>query len=353
MQTKPIQYHYQTVEEMRGAAGDILPEMVKEYLEAGSGQGHTLKNNLIAYKKWNLIPKRLRGVTHPDLSTSVFGNKYDLPFGAAPVGIQQLFHEQGELATVRACTMHNSTCILSTVSNLSYEEASKSCEVKPWFQLYPTDNLDVTKQLILKAEQAGAEVIVLTVDVPVLGKRKHNAKSLLQQSEYKHLSFGNLKNTLHAEDNIHHAGMNWDLFEYIKEMTKCKLVVKGIIHPSDAKQCIDLGADGIVISNHGGRQLDSCISTLDALVHIKSAVPKDFPLFIDGGIRSAEDILKALLLGANMVFVGRPICYGLAIGGKAGVSHLFDVLKGDLKRTMQLMGIPDLGSLDDSQISKK
>jgi len=174
----------------------------------------------------------------------------------------------------------------------------------------------------------------------------------LQRSEYKHLSFGNLDSILKAADNVHHAGMNWDLFTYIKEMTQCKVVVKGVVHPDDAKRCIKLGADGIVVSNHGGRQLDACISTLDALVNIKSVVAQDYPLFIDGSVRTAEDILKAIMLGAKMVFLGRPICYGLAVGGGAGVSHLFDILKNDLHRAMQLMGISDLSSLDLSQISK-
>jgi len=352
MQQKPIRYNFRSVEEMRIAASDILPDTVNEYLNAGAGQERTLENNRSAYDKWNLIPRRLKGVTDPDLSTIVFGRKYALPFGAAPIGIQQLFHDEGELATANACARHKAPCILSTVSNLSYKDASISCKEKPWFQLYPTDNLAITKHLISEAEQAGAEVIVLTVDVPILGKRIHNARSLLQHSKFKHLSFGNLVQILRPDDNIHYAGMNWELFEYIKEMTKCKLVIKGIMHPEDAKLCVNLGADGIIVSNHGGRQLDACMSTLEALVHVQSVLPKDYPLFIDGGVRSAEDILKALILGAKMVFLGRPFCYGLAVGGQAGASHLINILKNDLQRVMQLMGITDLSNLDSSQISK-
>ena len=351
MDQKPIRHSYRTVEEMRQAAAKLLSVSVNEYLSAGAGNGQTLKNNSFAYDKWSFIPRRLQGITDPKLSSQVFGRTYALPFGAAPVGIQKLFHEEGEFGTVNACALHKAPCILSTVSNVSYRDASKSSEIKPWFQLYPTDNIDITKQLISKAEESGAEVIVLTVDVPVLGKRKHNARSILQQNDFKHLSFGNLDSMLSSQDNVHHAGMDWDLFEYIKEMTTCKLVVKGIMHPEDAKLCVKLGADGILVSNHGGRQLDSCISTLDALVSIKSVVARDYPIFVDGGVRSAEDILKALMLGAKMVFLGRPICYGLAVGGATGVSHLIDILKNDLQRNMQLMGIANINELDDSQIT--
>ncbi len=351
MQQKPIRYSYRTVEEMRLAASNILPNLVYEYLSAGASQGITLDNNLSVFRKWSLIPKRLQGVRHPNLTCTIFGHTYALPFGAAPVGMQMLFHEQGEKETVESCARHNAPCILSTVSNLSYAEASKGSKIKPWFQLYPTDNLTVTKQLILEAENAGAEVIVLTVDVPVLGKRKHNARALLAHPDYKHLRFGNLDNILRKEDNVHHQGMDWDLFSYIKELTRCKIVVKGILHPDDAVLCIQKGADGIIISNHGGRQLDASISTLQALVNIKPILPEAFPIFLDGGVRSAEDILIALILGAKMVFMGRPICYGLTIGGQAGVDHLLQLLKVDLERNMKLMGIASLNKLDKSQIS--
>ncbi len=352
MSLKPIKLPYQSIQEMKEAAMEVLPSAVSEYLNAGAASGRTMLRNQSAFQKWALIPKRLKGVEHPDTRVEIFGQSYDLPFGAAPVGMQQLFHKQGESATALACAHHKAPCILSTVSNISYAESSKESSIKPWFQLYPTTNFKITKQLIENVEAAGAEVIVLTVDVPVLGKRKHNARALLSHPDYKHLAFGNLKETLKAEDDIHHPGLNWDLFEMIKETTSCKILLKGILHPDDALQGKALGADGIIISNHGGRQMDSHYSTIEALANIRKAIPEEYPLFLDGGIRCVEDLLKALSLGAKMVFLGRPVCYGLALGGRAGVDHLWNILKVDLIRSMQLMGMADLKSIDSSQIVK-
>jgi len=352
MKGKPIRFEYKTVSEIQKAAADCLPAIVNAYLESGAGKGSSMDNNSSAYNKWALVPRRLKGISDPDLSIEVFGQKYSIPFGAAPVGMQRLFHSEGELATVGACNHHKAPCILSTVSNLSFVEATISSKLKPWFQLYPTDNWDITKHLIKKAEKAGTEVIVLTVDVPVLGKRRHNARALLKLPEFNHLKFGNLEEVLKDGDNVHNPNMNWDLISLINENTKCKLVLKGIMHPEDAKLSIKNGVDGIIVSNHGGRQLDSCMSSLDALIKIQEVVPKNFPIFMDGGIRSAEDILKSLLLGAKMVFLGRPICYGLAIGGRLGVDHLWTILKEDLERNMKLMGIAELQSLDNSQICR-
>ena len=350
MSSTPIRYNYHTVDEMKIAAAECLPPLVYQYVSAGVADGCTLDKNESIFNKYALIPRRLQGITNPNCEVSIFGNTYALPFGAAPVGMQQLFHPNGELATTLACKNNKAPCILSTVSNISYKIASESTTTKPWFQLYPTDNLLITRQLIENAEMAGAEIIVLTVDVPVLGKRIHNARSILNHADYQHLRFGNLDPMLSREDSIHNPGLDWDLLNLIKEMTKCKIVVKGILHPEDAKLCMEKGVDGIIVSNHGGRQLNSNYSTLEALQKIKTVVPNEYPLFMDGGIRSAEDILKALMLGAKMVFLGRPICYGLAVGGQSGVDHLLNMLKTDLLRNMQLMGMRDLASFDQSQI---
>ena len=175
---------------------------------------------------------------------------------------------------------------------------------------------------------------------------------MLRHPDYKHLKFGNLETVLNTSDNVHNPSMDWRLVSMIKETASCKLVLKGILHPEDAKLCVENGVDGFIVSNHGGRQLNGCIGSLDALPKIKAAVPDNYPIFLDGGVRTAEDILKAMLLGAKMVFLGRPICYGLAIGGRAGVNHLWNILREDLERNMKLMGIRNLRTLDSSQICK-
>ena len=352
MSNKPIRYPYLSINEMQAAARQVLPNTVYDYLMGASEEGLTHSRNKSAFRHWSLIPKRLQGVQHPSTSVEVFGQKYSLPFGAAPVGMQQLFHQDGECATVQACAYQGAPCILSTVSNFAYPEAAKGVKVKPWFQLYPTDNFEVTKALVRKAEDAGAEVIVLTVDVPVLGKRKHNARGLLKTAEFAHLRFGNLDGLLQKEDNIHDSFLNWDSLTMLKEISSAKIVVKGILHPDDAVRCLKMDVDGIIISNHGGRQMESNYSSIEALAAIKPLLPAAFPIFIDGGIRSATDVLKALLLGAKMVFLGRPICYGLAVGGMEGVMHLLEIVKTDLIRNMQLMGIHNVEALDHSQIKR-
>ena len=348
----PLRLSYKSIQEMHHAAKDILSPTVYDYLMGGAEEGLTQKRNNNAFEKWSLIPRRLQGVQDPRTTVEVFGQKYSVPFGAAPVGMQQLFHQDGECATVSACNNHLAPCALSTVSNISYTEASRDAVIKPWFQLYPTDNFNVTRTLVKKAEDAGAEVIVFTVDVPVLGKRKHNARGLLQTPEFSHLQFGNLDGLLNDEDNIHNSMLNWEMLAMLKELCTAKIVVKGIMHPADALKCIELEADGIIVSNHGGRQMESNYSTVEALAAMKPLLPEDFPLFIDGGIRSSTDILKAIMLGAKLVFLGRPICYGLALGGRDGLSHMMAVLKKDLLRNMQLMGIHDIGALDSTQIVK-
>ncbi len=350
MTKKPIRYAFRSVSEMEAAAKSNLPDTVFAYLNGAAEDGYTDERNKSAFNQWSLIPRRLLGIQYPSTAVEVLGQSFDIPFGAAPVGMQQLFHVEGERATTLACAHFAAPCALSTVSNLSYAEATKEATVKPWFQLYPTDNLNITKQLIKNAEAAGANTIVLTVDVPVLGKRRHNARALLQTPDFSHLQFGNLEGILSNTDAIHDSSMNWDKLAYIRSLTKAKLIVKGILHPEDAKQCIALGIDGIIISNHGGRQMESNYSTLEALAAMKPVLPSDFPLFLDGGVRSATDILKAIMLGAKLVFLGRPICYGLAIGGRDGVQHLFQMLRNDLLRNMQLMGIADIGTITSSQI---
>lgn len=346
--SEPFNYH--SIEEMRIAAADHLDAIAFQYLEGNAGDGVTFENNIQAFRKWAFVPRRLQGISHPSLTTEIFGIKYNLPFGAAPVGVQKLFHEQGEKATVRACDIHGAPCILSTVSNLSFKEATKESLLKPWFQLYPTNNKAITEKLIHNAEEAGADVIVVTVDVPILGKRRHNAKALLDKSENPQLIFGNLNDLLKEGDEIHFYGMDWSLFDFIRKNTNCKLIIKGVLHPKDAISAMNNGADGLMISNHGGRQLDSSISTLEALIAIKEILPADYPVLLDGGIRSAEDILKALFLGARMVFLGRPLVYGLAVGGQEGVSYLWEMLSNDLTRDMILMGVQDVNKLNKSQI---
>ncbi len=337
---------------MQAAARQVLPATVYDYFMGTTEEGLTHTRNTSAFQQWSLIPKRLQGVQHPSTSVKVFGQEYSIPFGAAPVGMQQLFHSDGEYATTQACAYQGAPCILSTVSNIAYAKATKDAKIKPWFQLYPTDNFEVTKALVQKAEEAGAEVIVLTVDVPVLGKRKHNARGLLNTPEFAHLRFGNLDGLLQQRDNIHDSCLNWDQLAMLQEISSAKIVVKGILHPEDALQCLNMNIEGIIISNHGGRQMESNYSSIEALAAIKPQMPDEFPLFIDGGIRSATDVLKALLLGAKMVFLGRPICYGLAVGGMAGVMHLLELIKTDLTRNMQLMGIQDIGNRDPTQIIK-
>ena len=340
---------YKSVWDFKAKAKKLLPEDVFEYLEGGAEDRHTVERNILAYRHFQLRPRRLVDVTTIDTSVNILGEQWFNPFALAPVGLQKYFHSAGEIATAMAAAKSGHQMAVSTVSNASYAEVASHFTRKPWFQLYPTTNREVTKVLLKKAEESGCKVLILTVDVPVLGNRQKHRKHLVEATTKGMVRLGNLDG-VKGNEAFNDPSLTWKFIDWIREYCNMKVVLKGIMTREDAELCLLHDVDGVIVSNHGGRQLESGLSTLECLEEVVQAVAKKIPVLLDGGIRRGTDILKALSLGANAVFIGRAFCYGLAVAGQAGVEAILKILREELLRDMQLLGVTKVSDLNKNFI---
>jgi lactate 2-monooxygenase len=360
-------------------AGKILSANARNYLFGNSGTGQTCENNLSAFRKWAFIPKRLTGQQKlPDLSVSLFGKKYIYPIAVAPVGVQTIFHPEGERATAKAAVLEGVPYICSSASATSIEDvANANSGGERWFQLYWPSNLHnaITKSILGRAQNSGYDVLVVNVDTYILGWRPcdmDNGYSPLLRADhvgveigltdpvFKKLfkeKFGNeveedLATAAVTWAKIYTSGFphSWHDLEFLRANWKGPIVVKGVLSVEDAESCIKAGMDGIIVSNHGGREVDAGVAALDMLPEIVDAVGDKLEVLYDSGVRNGTDILKALSMGAKMVCVGRPWVYGLAIEGEAGVRHVLRSLLGELDLNIHLMG---LGSVRQDELNRK
>ena len=310
------------------------------------------------------------GADFPNLKTTLFGDEYDYPISLAPVGVQKIFHREGEVAAAKAAHAENVNYILSTASSTSIEDVAEANETGPrWYQLYwpPNDHSDITASLLRRAKASGYKVLVVTLDTYLLGwrpsdldngynpfLRPDNIGVELGFSDPVFQEYFRRKYGVSIQDDVSTAAAEWvhmifpgkshewkDL-KYLRDHWDGPIVLKGIQTVADAKKAREHGAQGIVVSNHGGRQQDGGIGSLDVLPEIVNAVGNDIEVLFDSGVRCAADTIKALALGAKMVLVGRPYVYGLAIGGENGVRHVLKSILGDLQLTLHLSGIPDV-----------
>ncbi|MDW0110922.1 alpha-hydroxy-acid oxidizing protein [Sporosarcina aquimarina] len=328
-----------------------------DYIARGAGSEATMKENLGAFSKWKIRPRVLRNVAEIDLSTTLFNRKLSSPFLFAPIGVQRIAHPDGELASARVAKATDVPFVVSSAASYSMEEiASELEESTRWFQLYCSLEDTVTKSLVNRAEANGYSAIVITVDTPVLGIREtdaHNQYSPLEEGDgcgnylndpaFRALLArppeADMKAALQKQiDIIDQPGLDWDELKKIRRMTKLPILLKGILHPEDAKLALEHNIDGIIVSNHGGRQLDHCIASLDALPDIAQVIQKRIPILLDSGIRTGVDVFKALALGADAVLLGRPFIYGLAVNGEAGVRQVIHKIRHELETSMALAG---------------
>ena len=318
-----------------------------DYYQGGSDDEITLRANRNAYEHIRLRPRVLVDVSSCDLSTSFLGTQVGMPIMIAPTSAHQLAHTEGELATARAAGASNTLMIVSTLSTYSLEEIAKVASGPLWFQLYIYHDLDTTVRLVRRAELAGYRALVLTVDTPRLGKRERDLRNGF--SLPKHIRLANFthdawKGTLGGE----RASITWKSLEWLKSLTSLPILLKGILTAEDALLAIEHGVAGIVVSNHGGRQLDSVPASIEVLSEITEAVAGQCEVYVDGGVRRGTDILKALGLGAQAVLIGRPPLWGLAAQGEEGVSHVLNILREELELAMILAGRPTIASIDRS-----
>jgi len=331
------------------------------YVGAGAGSEETMRANTEAFARHRIVPRMLRDVAARDLSTTVLGTEMPAPLLLAPIGVQKVVHEEGELATARAAAAVGVPMIASTAAHYSLEEiAEAGGEAPRWFQLYWPNDPALARSMVERAERAGYGAIVLTVDTFIPGWKPRD----LQQAWLPFLNGMGVANYFQdpvfraalektPEEDVgaatgHFLGvqanpsLNWDDLAQLREMTSLPIVIKGIQHPEDAREAARRGIDGIVVSNHGGRQVDGAISSLDALPAIAAAAGNDLAILFDSGIRGGADALKALALGADAVCLGRPYVWGLALGGQAGVEAVLKMVLAELDLTMALCGLTRL-----------
>jgi lactate 2-monooxygenase len=341
------------------------------YVYGAAGSGDTLNANIQAFKKWYLRPRVCSDISKRDLSIALFDVKLPAPFLLAPIGVNSILHEDGELAPARAATELGIPYVLSNVSTKSMEEVAEAMgKGVRWFQLYPPKDEELTKSFLKRAEKAGYTAIVVTVDSTLLGWREHDLRNgylpfLQGHGMGNYFSDPVFRATLDEppEQNAKEAilkalseGNNtcftWQKLEFIRKNTDLPLLLKGITHPDDALLSMEHGVDGLIVSNHGGRQLDGAIATLDALPMIMDSVQDKVPVLLDSGIRRGADVIKALALGAKAVLIGRPYAYGLAVAGKIGVKEVLEKFIAETELQLGISGVKSIAELNHNMIVK-
>lgn len=333
----------------------IVPEPALAYLAGGAADEITVMWNRAAYDKIALRPRVLRGGPGGSTRLTLLGRTHAHPIFVAPVALQRLAHRDGELATAAAAAAQGALMTLSCEASVTLEDAAAAGATCRWFQLYFQRSREATEHLVKRAEASGYEALALTVDAPVNGARNRESRSGFAIPSG--VSAVNLAGLDHDPmpaladgasivfDRFMSVAPTWDDVDWLRGVTRLPILIKGILAPDDADVALGLGAAGIIVSNHGGRTLDTAISTIDALPDIVARVQGRAPILVDGGIRRGSDVLKALALGATAVMVGRPIVYGLAVNGALGVSHVLRLLRDEFEIAMALTGCKTLDDI--------
>jgi lactate 2-monooxygenase len=341
-----------------------------DYVAGGAGSEATMRANLAAFDRRRLRPRMLRGNATRDMSVEVLGTRSEAPFLLAPIGILSIAHPDAEVACARAAAAHGVPFILSSAATATIEQVAEATGDAPrWFQLYWINDRDVCASMVRRAEAAGFSAIMMTLDTLTLGWRPRDLRRaylpfVLGQGCGQFFSdpvFRSMLARPPEEDPLTasltmlatfpNLGLTWEELAWLREQTSLPLLVKGVLTAEDARLAVEHGVDGIVVSNHGGRQVDGAVASLDALVEVRGAVGPDVPLLVDGGIRAGADVLKALALGADATLLGRPYAYGLAAGGQEGVEEVIRQLMADVDITLALAGARSAAELDESWIA--
>ena len=342
---KPIKNmdRFLTIREFEAEARQRMAHPVYEYVAGGAGEEYSIRANEESYQKIFLRPRMLQPVGDVDVGQELFGRPLPSPILLAPAAYQRLMHPEGELASIQGATRHLVPFVLSSNATVSIEEIMAVPGARCWFQLYVQGDREFTLASIARVEAAGCEAVCVTVDTPVLGSRPRQFRSGFAIPPA--VTLPHAARLRAASKPGKHSGLTWRDLDWLRTAVKSKLLLKGILHPADAELAIQAGVDGIVVSNHGGRNLDTVIPPIEALPDITQQVAGRVPIFVDGGIRSGTDALKALLRGANAVLLGRPYLYALAVGGADGVARCLSLLIQELRLAMALVGaasLPDL-----------
>ncbi|KAK3745677.1 hypothetical protein QZH41_019005, partial [Actinostola sp. cb2023] len=349
------------LDDLERKAKQTLSEDALKYYAGGADEEVTLRDNVDAFKRFRLRPRMLRGISQVDLSTTVLGQTVSMPICVAPTGFHRLAHPDGELATARACDKSGTLMVLSIFSTTPIADIVNATPTAlHWQQLYILKDKENVKTVIRQAEQSRFKALVITVDAPVMGNRRAISKPGFFQSlglspplirEISHKM--NLK-----PEQLFIKHINWDSISWIKSLTKLPVIVKGIMTAEDARLAVQHGVDAIIVSNHGGRQLDGVLAAIDALPEVISAVNGQIEVYMDGGVRLGTDVLKALALGARAVFIGRPVLWGLAYQvtyrtGDQGVHKVLELLRRELTTAMILSGCSSVADIPASLVTRR
>lgn len=357
-----------SIEDWEKKAREVLPDGPFDYVAGGSGAEETLVENRTAFSRWAIIPRMMRDVTNRTLGISLYNQALRTPIFLAPVGMQTISHPDGELASAKAAAAAGVPFVASTVSAHSLEQIAEVMgDAYRWFQLYWSNDREVSASMVRRAEKSGYSAIVLTVDTVMLGWKRRdfrNGYSPLREGRglVNYLTdpvFCSRLPEVTPENaveevlkNIYHPALNWNDIAFLREHTRLPILVKGILHPDDARLALEHGVDGIIVSNHGGRQMDGAISTLDALPAIAEVVAGKIPVLLDSGVRTGADVVKAIALGANAILIGRPFLYGLAVAGEQGVASVLDTLIHEFDVAMALSGSNSVADLNRSILAR-
>jgi len=347
-----------TLEEFESLAQQYMSPAAYAYVAGGAGSELTTADNRAAFNRIRLNPRVLVDVTGIDTSITLFGREYAYPILLAPMGYHKLVHPDGEIETVRGANVAEATLVAAAFSTVSVEEMSAAAKRPLWFQMYVQTDRGFTKSLIERAIAAGCEAICVTVDVPVNGPRDrelHAGFKLPRGVERANLA--GLGSAISAGAHrpvgrniyaaTHGADVTWKDVDWLRSSVGGKLLLKGILHPEDAALAVKVGCDGIIVSNHGGRSLDTVPASIDALPAITERIGQNIPVLLDGGVRRGIDVFKALARGAKAVMIGRSYMYGLAVAGSLGVARVVEILRTELEMTMGLVGCTSLEEISE------
>ncbi|MGE5333449.1 MAG: alpha-hydroxy acid oxidase [Nitrososphaerota archaeon] len=350
------------IAEYEALAARRLSPAAWDYYRSGSDDEQTVRANRDAFGHIRLRPRVLVDVSQIALTTTVLGAQIRTPLLVAPTAYHGLAHHEGECETARGASAGGSLMVVSTMANRSLEEVAEAAQCPLWFQLYVYRDRSLSEQLVRRAEAAGYHALVLTVDAPRLGRRERDIRNGFGLPP--HLHMGNFEGVareqpgqapgasglaVYADAQLDRS-LTWEALDWLRSVAHLPIVVKGIMTAEDAALAVEHGAAGIIVSNHGGRQLDSGLATIEVLPEVVAAVNGRIEVYLDGGIRRGTDALKALALGARAVLLGRPVLWGLAANGQQGVTRVLDLLTAELEMAMALVGCPSLAALSPALV---
>jgi len=379
-----LQKNGYSVDALRRIAQKRLPRPIFDFIDGGAEDEDTLRQNESAFSDWELLPKPLNGAAKRDLSTSLFGHTLSSPLLIGPTGLAGLFWPQGEVAAANAASDYGTVYCLSHGSVCTLEQLAKNHKGLKWMQVFIYKDRGFTRELATRAQESGYDALVLTIDNQLIGKRERDivngftipprldlsqmlafAKKpswwWAMRHELANVTFGNYVQSNSPESvaalaarmgSLLDPSMSWEDVDMVRAHWKGRLILKGVLHPDEAAQAVKHGVDAIIVSNHGGRQLNGAIASVRALPAVIQAVNGAIPVLLDGGIRRGSDIFKAVALGASAVLIGRPHLWGLSVAGKDGVQWVLEMLHGELDRTMGLAGASNIEEIRTGQFLK-